>query len=136
MTSDTLISITDIEQKGEYLGQGVFGRAYRMGIDVYKIPSNVIHDETYHTHPTRTARVWNEFFSCAYQGKIKHFARAESVVLKEGMGVLKTPYIESSMGYDLNQLNTELNSLDKKLWDINKDNVKVIHLNVITPHIV
>jgi hypothetical protein len=107
-----------------------------MGIDVYKIPSNVIHDETYHTHPTRTARVWNEFFSCAYQGKIKHFARAESVVLKEGMGVLKTPYIESSMGYDLNQLNTELNSLDKKLWDINKDNVKVIHLNVITPHIV
>ncbi|GEM_PF-4228946 len=82
------ISIHQIKLKGELLGEGGFGKAYKLGDKVYKI---------YHSHVENTAKrsagYWNKIYKEIYDGKYARYATAIHQKIDDEE-VLITPYIQ------------------------------------------
>lgn len=112
-------SIDEIK-KGEWLGSGGFGAAYKIGNTVYKIPylTGVV---------DRAAKYWNLTYERIYDGKYKDFATAR-VIKVNNIDVLVTPYIRGD-NYSLwywNKLRHALADISLMMIDKNiSGNVKI-----------
>lgn len=139
--SNDFLSLVDIRTKGKLLGSGVYGTAYKLNDDVYKIYNDRLGghlagmDVIINKKETISNNKdgWNHFYKNAYGGKYSEFATAKIVSTIEKEDVLKTPYINgddiSDREYDKSKFKValidELSLLGRKMVDNNASNVKI-----------
>ncbi|MCW5584010.1 MAG: hypothetical protein KIT56_09090, partial [Gammaproteobacteria bacterium] len=124
----------EIVKRGEFLGQGLYGAAYLIDGLVYKIMHRQ-HEVDSYTDPNRIARIWNEFFTNAYAGKLSHLAKARPLILNDGKWVLITPFVEGKIpdasNYDRSILSKELQKMGRYMQDNSHENVRIVQGMVV-----
>ena len=137
------VSLENIKLKGERLGTGAYGEAWKVNQNVYKIyKTTPVEIAAAHGMKNNTAANikhsvtnWNYFFNKAYSGAYKHYANATEVRTTEGVLIMRTPFIEGANLNEpqyyaskvKNELLAELENMDRALDDNKADNIKIVN---------